>query len=98
MPAALTLILPIVARRGPLLWGLIHLLFVVVQLAAGGAPVTPAPTVPVVLLTGALGLVDTHVRGEQLLWANLGVSADVLVTGYVAFAIAAESLRLVVMR
>ncbi len=94
MRATLTFVLPAVALRGAALWGSIHLLFLLVQLIAGG-PVTRAPTVAVVLLTGALGLLDMQVRRERLLWANLGVSAAFLFATYVGIAVVAESLRAV---
>jgi hypothetical protein len=98
MPAALTVVLPVVARRAPLLWGLIHALFVVVQMAAGGGDVTPAPSAAAILLTGALGLIDTQVRGEGLMWANLGVASAVLLATFLACATVAESLLHVVLR
>lgn len=69
----------------------------------GGRPDTaasellaPSPA-GVVLLAGALGLLDVRVRGEGILWANLGVKPQVVYALYAAAAIPAEALLALVL-
>ena len=68
-------------------------------LAAGGsvAATTPSPF-GIVLFCGVVGLIDIKVRGERILWANLGVTSPVLYAIYAAPAIPAEVLLTFVRR
>ena len=93
MPSAARVAIPIVMPRALVLWGLGRLLFAALPLAVGlqfGA-ISPSP-IAVVLLAGVVGLVDVRVRGERVLWANLGVTAALLYTLYAIAAIPAELL------
>lgn len=83
--------IPIVVPRALALWALSRLLFATLPLAVGlpfGA-VSPSP-IAVVLFAGVVGLVDVRVRGERILWANLGVTSAVLAALYAMAAIPAE--------
>ncbi len=97
MQTAALVLLPTLVRRGPVLWLLTHAVFLAVQFAASDQP-GPAAPIPVILLTGGLGLLDTYVRAERLLWANLGVGPGALFAGFVAIALLAELSRLLVLR
>jgi hypothetical protein len=82
---------PIIVPRAILLWGLTRLLIAVLPLAIGlpfGS--VPPPPAGVVLLAGFVGLADVRVRGERILWANLGASRLLLYALYAAAAIPAE--------
>ena len=66
---------------------------------AGGGAIEPnAPPAGVVVLIGIVGLVDVRVRGERLLWANLGVTVAGLWAMYAVAAIPAELLLALVLR
>lgn len=58
---------------------------------------SPSPAA-IVLLAGVVGLIDVQVRGEPILWANLGVARTGLYTLYAATAILAESLLVLALR
>ena len=70
-----------------------------VPLAAGAAfgSISPSP-IAIVLLSGVVGLIDVHVRGERILWANLGVAPRDLYALYAAAAIPAECLLALALR
>jgi hypothetical protein len=57
-----------------------------------------ASPIAIVLLCGVVGLVDVSVRGERILWANLGVQLMVLYAAYAAAAVPAECLLALVHR
>lgn len=84
---------PVVAPRAVVVWGMSRLLLAAMPLAAGApfGSMSPPP-LAVVLLTGLLGLVDVRMRGERILWANLGVTPAVLFALYAAPAVPAELL------
>lgn len=89
--SALRIALPTIAPRAVVVWALARLVFVAVVLAAGMPPESfPAPPAAVVLLAGALGVIDVHVRGERILWANLGAGATLLCMAYATAAVAGE--------
>lgn len=70
-----------------------RLIFAAVQLSAGMSPASfPPPPFAVVLVVGLLGLLDVRVRGERILWANLGVGPGVLYLLYAAAAVSGEVL------
>jgi hypothetical protein len=80
-----------VLPRAFVLWALIRLVFAALGLASGaiGASLSPPP-MGVVLLCGLVGLIDVRVRRERVLWANLGVTPQVLFATYSAAAVPAE--------
>ncbi len=99
MPVAAQIAIPVILPRAAVLWGLIRLVVAALPLAAGLPPgsISPSP-IGVVLLTGVVGLVDVQVRGERILWANLGVSPKLLYAGYATAAILGEYLLALVPR
>jgi hypothetical protein len=80
-----------VAPRAVLAWVLIRMALAVIPLAGGGSfgSMPPWP-VGVVCLSAAVGLIDVHVRGERILWANLGVRLTDLGAIYAAAAAIGE--------
>ena len=78
-----------------MVWGLTRLLFAALPLAIGEpfGSIPPSP-IGVVFLAGFVGLIDVRVRGERILWANLGVRSTILYAIYAAAAIPAELLLL----
>ena len=82
-----------IVPRAIVLWGIARLLIAVLPLSVGagfGSMWPPPPAI--VLLAGILGLADVHVRGERILWGNLGVRHWVLVALYAAAAVPGELL------
>lgn len=99
MRPAAQLVIPVILPRAVVLWGLIRLAFAVLPLA-GGQPfgsIAPPP-IGMVLLSGVVGLIDVRVRGERVLWANLGVTSIGLWAVYAAAAVPAELLLALVLR
>jgi hypothetical protein len=89
----------VIVPRALVVWGLSRLIFAAVQLSAGMSPAAyPPPPVAVALVAGLLGLLDVRVRGESVLWANLGVGSGLLFLLYVATAIPGEVLLALVTR
>ena len=74
-------------------WGLTRLLFAALPLAIGEpfGSISPSP-IGVVFLAGFVGLIDVRVRGERILWGNLGVTSKLLYAIYAAAAVPAELL------
>lgn len=99
MLAAARLATPVIVPRAVILWGLIRLAVAMLPLGMGEAvgSISPSPVV-VVLLCGAVGLIDIGVRGERILWANLGVTPAWLYASYATPAIVSEWLMAVVLR
>lgn len=99
MRTAAQVAIPVIFPRAVVVWGLVRLIVAALPLAAGGAfgSMTPHPA-GVVVLAGIVGLVDVRVRGERLLWANLGVTVAGLWAMYAAAAIPAELLLSLVLR
>lgn len=91
--AAVRIAIPVILPRAFVLWGLIRLVVAALPLAAGHAfgSMSPSP-LAIVLLCGVVGLIDVQVRGEPILWANLGVARTGLYVLYAATAVLAESL------
>ena len=91
--------IPVVLPRAIVIWLLVRLLLGTIPLAVG-APFASMPPSPigVVLLCGILGLVDVRVRGERILWGNLGVGPGALATAYAAPPIPAEILIALLLR
>lgn len=99
MRAAAQLAVPVILPRAFVLWGLIRLAFAALPLAAGAMPGSIAPPpIAVVLLCGLVGLIDVRLRGEDVLWANLGVTRVGLCATYVVAAIPAECVLAFVLR
>lgn len=99
MRSAAQVAIPVVVPRAVLLWGLERLVYAVLPLAVGlrfGS--MPPPPAGVVLLAGVVGLVDVRVRGERILWANLGASPLLLYAIYAAAAVPCELLLELVLR
>jgi hypothetical protein len=90
---------PVIVPRAIVLWGLTRLCFAALPLPLGEpfGSITPSPP-SVVLLAGVVGLIDVHVRGERVLWANLGVTRGALYAIYAAAAIPAELVLALVVR
>ena len=99
MRPAAQVAIPVIVPRAVVVWVLVRLLVAAAPIAAGGAfgSISPPPA-GVVVLTGIVGLVDVRVRGERILWANLGVAATGLWAMYAAAAIPAELLLALVLR
>ena len=91
MQSAARVAIPVVALRAVIVWALSRAILTAIVLAGGMSPVelSPPPFV-VALFAGALGLLDVHMRGERILWANLGVGRGMLYSIYVAAAIPGE--------
>lgn len=85
------LAIPVLGPRSPLVWALVRSTFAVLPLA-GGLPLGSMEPWPlgVVILTGLVGLIDVRVRGERILWANLGVTPVAIWAIYAAAAVPAE--------
>lgn len=93
MPAAVRIALPVILPRALLLWALIRLVFAALPLAGGGEFGSDSSSpIAMVLLTGLVGLIDVSVRGERILWANLGVTPATLCALYAAAGVPAELL------
>ena len=93
MRAAARIAGPVIAPRAVIVWGLTRLVFAALPMAIGEpfGSVSPSP-IAVVPLAGVLGLIDVYVRGERILWGNLGIKPTVLYSLYAAAAIPAELL------
>jgi hypothetical protein len=91
--------IPVVVPRALIVWALTRLVLAALPLAIGEpfGSMSPSP-IPVVVLAGFIGLIDVHVRGERILWANLAVRPLVLYAIYAAAAIPAELLLAVALR
>jgi hypothetical protein len=91
--------LPVIFPRAVMLWALVRLIVASLPLATGApfGSIPPSP-IAIVLLCGVVGLVDVSVRGERILWANLGVHRRILYAAYAATAIPAECLLALVLR
>lgn len=99
MRSAAQIVIPIIALRAIVLWGLIRLVFAAVPLA-GGEPFgsMPVPPIGVVLLSYVVTLIDIHMRGERILWANLGVTPLGIAAASAAATIPAELIFALVLR
>lgn len=93
MHAAARIAIPVILPRAVVVWGLTRLVFAALPMAIGlpFGSIPPSP-IGVVLLSGVVGLIDVRVRGERILWANLGVTPIGLYAVYAAAAIPAECL------
>ena len=82
---------PVIVPRAVVVWGLTRLCFAALPLPLGEpfGSIPPSPPL-VILLNGVVGLIDVRVRGERVLWANLGVTRGALYAIYAAAAIPAE--------
>lgn len=90
---------PVILPRALVVWGLSRLIFAAVQLAASMSPASyPPPPIAVVMVAGLLGMLDVRVRGERILWANLGVGSGLLYLLYAAAAIPGEVVLALVSR
>ena len=93
MRTAARIAIPVIVPRAIVIWGFTRLI-VAALLAVSGehlGATSPSP-MAVILFAGILGLIDVRVRGERILWANLGVKLRVLYAAYSATAIPAELL------
>lgn len=99
MRSAARIALPVIAPRAVVVWGLTRLLFAALPMPIGEpfGSISPSP-IAVVLLAGIVGLIDVFVRGERILWANLGVAPTVLYAGYAAAAVSGECLLALAVR
>lgn len=98
MIPAVPLLVRVVFVRAILLWALVRLVFAVLPLAAGAAfGSMPVPPVGVIILAGALGLLDVRVRRERVLWGNLGVMTGTLAAAYAGAAASGELLLAMVL-
>ena len=91
--------LPVILPRAAVLWALVRLVVASLPLATGSpfGSISPSP-IAIVLLCGLVGLVDVSVRGERILWANLGVQRRLVYAAYAAAAVPAECLLALVHR
>jgi hypothetical protein len=91
MQSAVRIAIPVIAPRAVVVWGLTRLIFAALPMAIGEpfGSIPPSP-IGVVFLAGFVGLVDVHVRGERILWANLATKPSTLYAIYAAAAIPAE--------
>lgn len=88
---AMRIALPLLLPRAVAAWALTRLIVAAVPMSMGldfGS--MAASPIGVILLVGAVGLVDIRVRREELLWANLGVTSASLYGIYAAAAIVPE--------
>lgn len=97
--SAARLAAPVIVPRALVVWGLSRVIFAAVQMAAGTSPAVSQPQpYAVVLVASLLGLLDVRVRGEGVLWANLGVGSVLLFLLYAAAALAGEVVLALVPR
>lgn len=90
---------PILLPRAVALWALTRLAVAILPLAIGDPIGSLSPSAPgMVLLCGAVGLVDVRIRRERILWANLGVPAMILFGIYAAAAGMSETLLAFLLR
>ena len=91
MRKAAQIAIPVIVPRAVVVWGLTRLVFAALPMAIGEpfGSISPHP-VSVVLLSGVVGLIDGRIRGERILWANLGARPIVLSAIYAAATIPAE--------
>ena len=90
---SIRMLVPVVLPRAVVVWGLTRALFAALPLAMGGDfGSIPAPPPAIILLSGIVGLIDVHIRGERILWANLGVTREAIYAVYAMAAIPAECL------
>src|SRR5262245_35071370 len=87
------LAIPVVVPRAFVLWVLLRLAFAAVVLFAGEelSAMVASPG-GMALICGIVGAVDVRVRGERILWANLGVGPILLCAIYGTAAIPGELL------
>ena len=99
MRNAARIAIPVIIPRAVIVWGLTRLVFAVLPLVMGEpfGSMPPSP-IAVVLLGGLIGLIDVRVRGERILWANLGVKIPGLYSAYAAAAIPAECVLAIALR
>lgn len=93
MRSALQILIPVIWFRAVIVWVLTRLLFASLPLAIGedfGS--IPAPPIGIILLAGMIGIIDVRIRGERILWANLGVTREAVYVVYAIAAIPAECL------
>ena len=99
MRSAAQIVIPVLVPRGALLWVLVRLLFGALPLAGGAGFGSIQPSsVAIILLCGVIGAIDIRVRGERVLWANLGVPPGALAATYAAPAVPAEILIAMLLR
>jgi hypothetical protein len=98
--AVLRLALPVILPRAFALWALMRLLVGALVLSTGNSPLSevPAPAATVIVIAGIIGMIDVRIRGERVLWANLGVPAAGVAAGYAAAAAAAELLLAILLQ
>jgi hypothetical protein len=99
MRNAAQIAIPVIVPRAVVLWALIRLVFAALPMAIGEpfGSISPSP-IAIVLLSGVVGLIDVRVRGERILWANLGAKPIGLCAVYSAAAIPAECLLALALR
>src|SRR4051812_33528445 len=89
----------VLVPRALVVWVLTRSAVAMVSLMAGlPFETTAASAVVMIVLTGLLGFIDIRMRGERLLWANLGVRPSVLFAVYAAIAIPGELALWVALR
>lgn len=90
---------PILLPRAVAIWALTRLSVAMLPLAIGGAIGSLSPSAAgMVVVCGAVGLIDIRVRRERILWANLGVPTVFLFVVYAAAAAVSEALVTLVLR
>ena len=99
MRSAMRIAMPVILPRAVVVWGLTRLLLAALPMAVGQdfGSIPPSP-VGVILLAGIVGIIDVRVRGERILWANLGMSPGALYVLYAMAAIPAECVVAVALR
>jgi hypothetical protein len=92
-------VIPVVWPRAVVVWALTRLLVAALPLATGGGfGSIPAPPVGIILLAGFVGIIDVGIRGEGILWANLGVPRNALYAVYAMAAVPGELVLAVALR
>jgi hypothetical protein len=99
MRNAARIAIPVIAPRAVVVWALTRLVFAALPLAISEpfGSIPPSP-IAVVLLAGVVGLIDVRIRGERILWANLGAKPMTLYAIYAAAAVPAECLLALALR
>lgn len=91
MRSAMRIAIPVILPRAVVVWGLTRLIFAALPMAIGqGFGSIPTSPIGVILLSGIVGSIDVRVRGERILWANLGMTPEGLYAVYAMAAIPAE--------
>ena len=89
----------VILLRAIVVWGMTRLTGAALPVMVGqGFGSMPPSPFGLVLLCGIVGLIDVRLRGERMLWANLGVTPQTLYAIYAAAAVPGEFVLAIALR